>query len=448
MFFKRIETPGLAHYAYIIGEGKEVAVIDPTRNVSQCLDEVNKAGLVVGAIFETHRNEDIISGGRELAEKTGAICYISGHEDLGYKYGEKIMDGDKIKVGDLTIEAIHTPGHTLGHMSYAVYEEDRDVPYAVFTGDCLFMGEVGRTDFYGEDMLVEMTEKLYHSIFDKLLPLGDLVQVLPAHGSGSACGAEIEDRPFTTIGYEKKNNESLQAKNKSEFVEKNSITLPHPRYFKEVEKYNVEGGQHYDQVKTLPSLTIDESRRLGAIIVDTRSKEAYYGGHIKGAICLEVGAFPDYIGSLYSTDQKLALVCQNDDMNTIVGLYDVAKKIGFDNILGYIPNPVEALVDTDESLERMGSVNGQEFAQVQGDYILLDVRNESELQAEDPTKNRINIALQELYKKYTQVPTGKDLYVLCESGQRASVAASYMKEKGYDPTVIQGGARALRAEIK
>lgn len=207
MYFKKFETVGLAHYSYMIGEGDDIAVIDPMRDVEIYMHEARKAGMRIKYIFETHRNEDFVVGSMELAEKTGATIYISGHEELGHVYGEKIQDGFEVEIGKITLKAIHTPGHTLGHMSYAVFESGIEKSYMVFTGDCLFMGDLGRTDFYGEENLNKMTGLLYESVFEKLLPLGDHVLLCPAHGAGSSCGDSMAERAYSSFGYEKATNE-------------------------------------------------------------------------------------------------------------------------------------------------------------------------------------------------------------------------------------------------
>ena len=241
MFFKQIETKSLAHYSYMIGDGDDIAVIDPMRDVSVYMHEARKAGMRIKYIFETHRNEDYVIGSMELAEKTGAKVYISDHEDLGHVYGERIKDGFRLKIGDIEIRAIHTPGHTLGHMSYAVYENELEEAYMVFTGDCLFMGDFGRTDFYGEENLDKMTGLLYDSVFEKLLPLGDHVLLLPAHGAGSACGDSMDEKLFSTLGYEKANNELLKVASKEEFIKEFAKMRIKPRYFERMEVLNVEG---------------------------------------------------------------------------------------------------------------------------------------------------------------------------------------------------------------
>ena len=200
MFFKKFETEGLAHYSYMIGDADDITVIDPMRDLHIYMHEARKAGLRIKYILETHRNEDFVVGSMELAEKTGATIYISDHEDLGHVYGEKIQDGFELEMGKIKIKAMHTPGHTLGHMSYAVYETGIEKAFMVFTGDCIFMGDLGRTDFYGEENLNKMTGLLYESVFHKLLPLGDHVIVCPAHGAGSACGDSMDKRPYSSLG--------------------------------------------------------------------------------------------------------------------------------------------------------------------------------------------------------------------------------------------------------
>ncbi|GAB1399016.1 hypothetical protein MASR1M66_04680 [Aminivibrio sp.] len=153
MFFKRIKTEGLAHYSYMVGDGGSLAVIDPMRDVGVYMHEARKAGMKIESVLETHRNEDFLVGSRELGEKTGARIYISGHENLEYEYGEKIQEGFELTLGSLRLKAVHTPGHTLGLLSYVLYEKDREEAYMAFTGDCLFMGGLGRTDFYGRENL-------------------------------------------------------------------------------------------------------------------------------------------------------------------------------------------------------------------------------------------------------------------------------------------------------
>jgi len=247
MYFKKIETQGIAHYSYMVGDEDFIAVIDPVRDVGIYMQEARKAGMRIKYILETHRNEDYVSGARELSEKTEAPIYVSGHEDLGYVFGEKIEDGFELEIGKVKLKAIHTPGHTIGHLSYALYERDKLNPYMVFTGDCLFMGDAGRTDFYGKSNLEKMTGLLYDSIFEKLLPLGDEVLMFPAHGAGSACGESMDERPFSTIGYERRHNKLLQVDSKGQFIDDFAKMRIKPRYFEKMEELNVKGADFVGQ---------------------------------------------------------------------------------------------------------------------------------------------------------------------------------------------------------
>ena len=174
MLFKRFESEGLAHYSYLIGDGNQAVVIDPRRDCDVYVQVASEEGLRITHVLETHRNEDYVIGSVELASRTGAVIHLSAHDDLDYGYGERIRDGETLKIGRLKLKALHTPGHTLGHMSYLLYDPD-GVPWMIFTGDALFAGDVGRTDFYGRDRLEEITGLLYESLFHRILPLGDEV---------------------------------------------------------------------------------------------------------------------------------------------------------------------------------------------------------------------------------------------------------------------------------
>ncbi|MGD8967376.1 MAG: MBL fold metallo-hydrolase, partial [Anaerolineae bacterium] len=231
MLFERFESAGLAHYSYLIGDGTQAVVIDPRRDVEVYVDRATRAGMRISHVLETHRNEDYVIGSRELVAATGATVLRSGEGDLSYGYGESIYDGDTLTVGRLELKALHTPGHALGHMSYLLRDPEGK-PWVVFTGDALFAGDVGRTDFYGPDQLDEMTGLLYDSLFHKILPLGDGVIVCPAHGSGSACGSAIAERTWTTIGLERKHNPRLQYTEKDAFVARVGRTLEYPLYFR------------------------------------------------------------------------------------------------------------------------------------------------------------------------------------------------------------------------
>lgn len=449
MFFKKIETKGLAHYSYMIGDGESIAVIDPMRDVEIYMHEARKVGMRIKYIFETHRNEDYIVGSMELAENTGATIYISDHENLVHVYGEKIQDGFKLDIGKITIKAIHTPGHTLGHMSYAVYEEDLEKAYMVFTGDCLFMGDLGRTDFYGEENLNKMTGLLYESVFEKLLPMGDHVLMCPAHGAGSACGDAMDERPYSSLGYEKVTNKLLQVATKEAFIEKFARMRIKPRYFDWMESLNVKGAEFVRNEVVLNTLSVEEVAEIKdeILLIDARTKEGYIGGHIPGSIYLPKGNITAFLGSIYTPDVNIAFV-----IDGLIGemeeIYWYCKRIGFDNIVGYLPDGIEVWQKAGHTVKHLATVSAKAYKEMAkgDDFILLDIRDYNEMEKDDPNENKVNIPLKSLYESLDKLEMDKHkkIYVLCGSGNRATTAAAYLQMKGYDVVVITGGADMYR----
>jgi hydroxyacylglutathione hydrolase len=217
MIFERIKAAGIAHNSYLIGSGSNAMVIDPRRDCQVYVDFVQEKGLKIKYIFETHRNEDYVIGSIELNNITRTEIYHG--PGLDWEYGNTLRDGQQFRIGSLRLTAIHTPGHTDESMSYAIADlATGEATVMVFTGDALFVGEVGRTDLYGQEEAPRLASNLYDSIFNKLLPLGDSVILYPAHGGGSVCGLHIANRDESTIGIERIQNPILQIKNKNEFV--------------------------------------------------------------------------------------------------------------------------------------------------------------------------------------------------------------------------------------
>lgn len=449
MFFKKIETDGLAHYSYMIGDADDIVVIDPMRDVEVYMNEARKAGMRIKYILETHRNEDYVIGSMELADKTGATIYISDHEDLGHVYGEKIKDGFALEIGKIILKAIHTPGHTLGHMSYALYERDVEKAFMVFTGDCLFMGDLGRTDFYGEENLEKMTGLLYESVFEKLIPLGDHVLICPAHGAGSACGDSMDERPYSSIGYEKATNKLLQVTSKEEFIQKFARMRIKPRYFERMEVLNVKGGDYVGNEVVLNTLTVEEVAKMkeDVLLIDSRTKEGYIGGHIPGSIYLPKGNLTAFLGSIYHPEEKIAFVIDGK-VGAMEEIYWYCKRIGFDNIVGYLPDGIEKWQEKGNEVEQLATISAKEYREMPkgDDFILLDIRDFNEMEEQDPVENKVNIPLKSLYESLEKLDTDKHkkIYVLCGSGNRATTATAYLNVRGYEAVVITGGAEMYR----
>jgi len=284
LLFERIESEGLAHYSYLVGDQREAVVIDPRRDCGIYIDMAARAGYRIVAILETHRNEDYAIGSVELAAR------LSGHQTvdiwhadaaLDYQYGAPAQDGQTWQVGRLKLTALHTPGHTPGHMSYLLTDPDKN-PWVVFTGDALFAGDVGRVDLLGEERMPEMAEMLHDTLFNRLLPLGDHVIIGPAHGSGSVCGSEIAERVWSTIGLERRHNRKLQYTSKEAFLANVPRILERPPYFRRIERLNLEGAPVLGSLPVPPPI---EPRRfagqaLEGIVLDTRMELAFTSAHV------------------------------------------------------------------------------------------------------------------------------------------------------------------------
>jgi len=288
MILEKIKSEIVSHLSYFIGSDNEAVVVDPRRDWQVYVDIAQREGMNIKYIFETHRNEDYVIGSLELASLTGAEIYHGLWPK--FEYGNVLKDGQEFRVGKLAVKAIYTPGHTLGCVSYAVTDLDSgEEPVLVCTGDTLFVNDVGRTDLAGPERRHDWSEKLYDSIFNKLLPLGDHVILCPAHGSGSVCGSRIAERELSTLGLERLINPVLQM-SKEEFVKlKVEEHHEYAPYFRMMEKYNVKGAPFIGcgpNLKALKPKEFKEKLDEGAVVVDTRPPPAFGAGHIKGSYSL------------------------------------------------------------------------------------------------------------------------------------------------------------------
>lgn len=279
MMLEVVTSKGLASNSYFLADGEEALVVDPCRDCIVYAQLAEQECVEIKYVVETHRNEDYVVGSLELRDMTGAE--IAHSKELPFKYGEhSLSDGDILNIGNLRIETLYTPGHTNESLCYAVYESgESNIPMMVFTGDTLFAGEVGRTDLYGPDAQLEQAEKLYNSIHEKLLPLGDHVIIYLGHGAGSVCGHHISDREFSTIGYERKTNPMLQV-DKEAFVARSiAQKMLVPPYFRKMEYYNLNGVPLLRELPVPRPLSVSEFEReiekSDLVVVDTREPDAF-----------------------------------------------------------------------------------------------------------------------------------------------------------------------------
>ena len=441
MLFARIESEGLAHYSYIFGDGGSAVVIDPRRDCDIYVEKAAAAGMHITHILETHRNEDYCIGSVELAARTGAQIWHA-EDSLDYQYGKPVANGQQWTIGRLRLNAIHTPGHTPGSMSYLLHDKTEN-PWIIFTGDVLFAGDVGRTDLLGKERIVEMTTQLYESITEKILPLGDGVIVCPAHGPGSVCGAGITDRPWTTIGIERLHNPKLARKSKQAFINAAAKMLERPPYFLQMERLNMTGAPILRTLPILTPLTALEfdTVRGNAIVVDCRSHSSFGAAHIPGAISIWPGGLADFAGWFLPYDRPLLLVIEDCHRE------DAVRKLirmGYDNLAGYLSGGMLAWHTAGFASSSVATITVQEFCHQLDDDTrkpwILDVRSNEELENDGRIPGANHIHITQLQEQMSRVPQGSPIHIFCASGLRSMIAASLLKNAGHkNLAVILGG---------
>ena len=450
MFLEKIHSEGLSHLSYIIGHGGRAAVVDPRRDCEIYLEIASRNGAVITHIFETHRNEDYVIGSTGLALKTGAEIYHG--KAMDFEYGTPVSGGDSFDLGDLTLEVIETPGHTYESISITVSDRSfGKAPVAVFSGDTLFSGDVGRTDFFPEKA-EEMAGLLYDSIFEKLLPLGDHVILLPAHGAGSVCGSDMADREFTTLGYERINNPKLKYIDRQTFIE-HKVNEHHykPPYFKQMEKLNTQGSAVVPASVRVPPPRdagyFDKAMQKGMIALDIRSPEAFAGAFIPGSLAIPVDMVPAYAGWFISYEKPVGLI--SDHLEDVDKAVRYLLRLGYDSIDGYLENGLTAWEVSGRRYDRIPAVHAAELVkrmQNEQAFTLLDVRKKEEVEA-GRLPGSLHIFLGELPHKLDQIPRFKPVTTFCGSGQRAIIAASILKQHGFDEVEDSLGSMAACSAI-
>lgn len=442
MLFERIESGGLAHYSYLIGDQHDAVVIDPRRDCGVYIDRASKAGFRISKILETHRNEDYIVGSLELAARTDADIWHADKE-LDYAYGQPVEDGQSWQIGRLEIEAIHTPGHTPGHMSYLLHDPDGN-PWMVFTGDALFAGDVGRVDLLGEDRLEQQARQLYDTLFNRLLPLGDQIIACPAHGSGSVCGSSIAERVWTTIGLERIHNPKLQVQGEEEFVSKVAHMLERPPYFRRAEKWNTEGAPILGALPTPAPLApaAFAERAESGTVVDTRMELCFGSAHVPEALSIWQKGLASFAGWFLSYDKPLLLVTPDEGASEAVR---TLIRLGYDDIAGSLAGGMLSWHMAGRESAQINTITTQEFCHdidTGAEAWILDVRSGEEIEREGEITDAHHIHITQLPDNLDRVPQDRPIHIFCGSGLRSMIAASMLHRKGWESlTVILGGTK-------
>jgi len=438
MLFTRIESEGISQYSYLIGDGREAVVIDPRIDCDSYVEKAHFKGLHIRHILETHRHEDFVLGSVALAARTGAEIWHADSQ-WDYQYGSAVKDGQTWKIGRLTLEAIHSPGHTPGSMSYLLYDPD-GFPWMVFTGDALFAGDVGRVDFMGMDRAPEMAGGLYDTIFTKLLPLGDGVIVCPAHGPGSVCASDIGERMWTTIGLERLSNQKLLAADRDEFISLTARKLEYPPYFHQMEKLNLEGVSFCETLPVPLSVHDFASKAHDAIIVDTRSELAFGAAHVPNALSIWSGGLPGFAGWFLTYDRPILLVNESNNPRQVT---QYLHRLGYFNIPGFLSGGMLAWQMAGKESAAIKTVTVQSLCSLLdggGSSWILDVRSVDELEHAGRVAGAHHIHLTELVSRMNEVPRDRTVFIFCGSGLRSMVAASLLQREGWqDMVVVLGG---------
>ncbi len=447
MLIKKVKSEGLSHNSYFIGSGNEAMVIDPRRDCQIFIDMAQQEEMTIKGIFETHRNEDYVIGSIELAQHTGAEIFHGSK--LDFKYGQSLQDGQEFFFGKIKLIALETPGHTDESMSYALADLDlSERPIMVFTGDTLFVGDVGRTDLYGPSEAPRLAEALHNSIFNKLLPLGDEMLIFPAHGAGSVCGGDISQREESTLGIERVFNPLLQ-KTREEFIE-HKITERHnqPPYFLKMEKYNLEGPPVLTKLPNpspLMPIAFLNQMKLGAIVVDTRQPPSFGGAHLKDSYNIWLERIPSYAGWTLPYDKSILLILE--DKNYINKATRYLYRLGYDNITGYLVGGIEGWYKQSLPVDHFGLISVQELKKwlnEKDDLFILDVR-EDEKWEQGHIPGSVNIFSGYLQNRVSELPKDRSIIVVCNVGNRASLAASILLRAGFqDINNMLGGMIAWK----
>jgi hydroxyacylglutathione hydrolase len=446
MILRQITSPGLAHNSYFLGSQGTATVIDPRRDCEVFLELARAHDMRITHIFETHRNEDYVIGSLELAARCGAGIF-HGHA-TDFAYGTPVRDGDEFMVGSLLCRVLETPGHTMEHIAVAVTDTAvSDTPCLVFTGDALFAGDVGRTDFFGQENRARVSGMLFNSIHEKILPLGDGVIVCPAHGAGSVCGTEIADHELSTIGYEKATNALLTMK-REEFVEY-KVAEHHylPPYFRQMEQQNQFGSPVRGHIPDLMPMELGQVKNLmanGVQLLDIRSPTSFAAGHIPGSISIWREGISAYAGYFLDYNTPVVLV---DDFN--LDLEKIAAslfRMGYDNLEGYLAGGFPEWFKAGERTGQFEAWTVQELSaalEEKKDLFLLDVRDIENRKQVGYVPGSSHIYVGDLPDRACEVPGGRLVVVYCDAGYKGSLGASILRRLGYSAVVnILGGMGA------
>ena len=442
MILKQYYLGCLSHASYLIGdeESKTSAIVDPQRDIDQYVEDAELHGLSIRHVFLTHFHADFIAGHLELKKRFSARIYLGSKAEAEYEF-TPLEDGDTIEFGKVRLEILETPGHSPESISILVYDLTKDTsdPYAVLTGDTLFIGDVGRPDLRASLGWTadELGAMLYDSIQNKLLGLPDDTLVYPTHGAGSMCGKQLSEDTFSTMGVQKKYNYALQPMSKEKFVEIVTADQPDaPDYFTYDAVLNTKERLTLNETmsRNLSPLTLDEVLKLkneGAQILDVRNPVDYEGAHLEGSINIALdGNYATWSGTILDIDKAIVIISYPGFENEAIMRLG---RIGFDYIAGYLEGGMEALLDRPDILRRTERITAQSVSEKISSTDpprILDVRRPNEWKL-SRIEGSINIPLNQLKERYEEIPNDKELIIYCSAGYRSSIAVSLLEMNNF-----------------
>ena len=451
MFVQSFFVKGLAHSSYLLGGSDTCAIIDPRRDVEIYLDAAKDMNMTITHILETHLHADFISGHRDLAEKTGAAIYAPKAGKCRFKH-VAVKQGDSFQIEDMEIAVLETPGHTPEHVSYVVTDLARGKdPVAVFCGDTLFVGDVGRPDLF-PGIAIELASRLYHSLHDKLMKLPDFCEVYPAHGAGSLCGRAMGAKRSSTIGYEKRYNAALKIRNEKKFIASLTTNMPPaPDHFSRCSAVNGAGPQLIRNLPVLePLLPLDFQkavRKPDTLVLDIRSYEAFGGQHVPNAYHIDFGGnFATFAGWILPPNKTILLVTHNarEAQEALIHL----RRVGHDRVTGYLEGGMFEWVKAGLPTRHVCQLSAEELHDsiTQGRTMtLVDVRAPKEYEGYH-IEGAINIPVPDLRSRFKELDPKASTALLCSTGHRSSLGTSILMQHGFKNVCnVAGGMTGFNA---
>ncbi|HRD58251.1 MAG TPA: MBL fold metallo-hydrolase [Ferruginibacter sp.] len=456
MFIEQLYTNCLSEAAYYIESDGIAAIIDPLRDIEKYIDLAKERNATIKYIFETHFHADFVSGHIDLAKKTGATIVYGPQAKTAYEvYNAK--DEEVFTIGKISIAVLHTPGHTLESSCYLLKDENNKA-HAIFTGDTLFVGDVGRPDLSSGNMSSEeLAAIMYDTIQIKIMPLADDIIVYPAHGPGSSCGKSLGPNTYSTIGEEKQSNYALKSQSKEDFIKAVTEGLNMaPKYFSINAQINQQGYSAIDEIikqgtEALSLEDFNQKVKDGALILDTRHATIFAQGFVPGSISIGLeGRFAEWAGSLLPFDKNMVLVTEEGkEEETVIRL----SRVGFDKMKGYLKGGYNAWVDAEQRTDMIINVEADELIMDiphDANLKVIDVRKETEF-GEGHLENAINLPLDEMtdVAQLAQFEDNENLYIHCAGGYRSIIAASLLKRQGvHNLRNVEGGWGKIKDQKK